>query len=151
MYKLIFNEQQQVVGYTFINEQQEGDVVFLAQDLPLVKEYLQVSNLQEYQELHDIQAWLQANDYKINKHLLGEYEDNDPRWTNYLQERQVKLARYNELEQLIAQAVKAPFDLSLLTPIEIVEQEPLQNDTIEDVIIADEVTDQVVEDTEYIV
>lgn len=50
------------------------------------------------QEMASIKAWLNANDYIINKHTLGEYTDNDPRWTNYLAERKIKLARYNELE-----------------------------------------------------
>lgn len=50
------------------------------------------------QEMAGIKAWLNANDYIINKHTLGEYSDTDPRWTNYLAERKVKLARYNELE-----------------------------------------------------
>lgn len=50
------------------------------------------------QEMAEIKAWLNANDYIINKHTLGEYSDTDTRWTNYLAERKVKLARYNELE-----------------------------------------------------
>lgn len=50
------------------------------------------------QEMASIKAWLNANDYIINKHTLGEYSDTDPRWTNYLAERKIKLARYNELE-----------------------------------------------------
>lgn len=50
------------------------------------------------QEMAEIKAWLNANDYIINKHTLGEYTDTDARWTNYLAERKVKLARYNELE-----------------------------------------------------
>lgn len=50
------------------------------------------------QEMASIKAWLNANDYIINKHTLGEYTDTDTRWTNYLAERKIKLARYNELE-----------------------------------------------------
>lgn len=53
------------------------------------------------QEMAEIKAWLNANDYIINKHTLGEYTDTEPRWTNYLAERKVKLARYNELELLV--------------------------------------------------
>ena len=52
-------------------------------------------------ELRVLQQWLNDNDYKVNKHLLGEYADDDERWTTYLQDRQVKLSRYNELEQLL--------------------------------------------------
>lgn len=53
------------------------------------------------QEMASIKSWLNANDYIINKHTLGEYTDTDPRWTNYLAERKIKLARYNELELLV--------------------------------------------------
>lgn len=53
------------------------------------------------QEMASIKKWLNENDYIINKHLLGEYSDTDYRWTNYLAERKVKLARYNELEILV--------------------------------------------------
>lgn len=53
------------------------------------------------QEMNQIKAWLNANDYIINKHTLGEYSDTDSRWTNYLAERKVKLARYNLLETLL--------------------------------------------------
>lgn len=53
------------------------------------------------QEMASIKSWLNANDYIINKHLLGEYSDTDPKWINYLAERKLKLARYNELETLL--------------------------------------------------
>ena len=53
------------------------------------------------QEMASIKSWLNANDYIINKHTLGEYSDTDYRWLNYLAERKVKLARYNELELLV--------------------------------------------------
>ena len=135
MYKLIFNEQQQVVGYTFIKEQQEGDVVFLAQDLPYVKEYLQPRRLDELRQMQDIQDWLQANDYKVNKFLLGEYTADDERWVNYLHDRQSRLDTYNSLEELVAQEVKEPFDVSLLTPIpepESIVEEVIEPEVIEE-------------------
>ena len=53
------------------------------------------------QEMVSIKSWLNAKDYIINKHLLGEYSDTDTRWVNYLTERKLKLARYNELETLL--------------------------------------------------
>lgn len=53
------------------------------------------------QEMASIISWLNANDYIINKHTLGEYNDTDIRWVNYLSERKTKLARYNELEVLL--------------------------------------------------
>ena len=52
-------------------------------------------------EMNEILAWLNKNDFVINKHLLGEYADNDQRWLDYLAERETKLARYNELEKLL--------------------------------------------------
>ena len=48
-----------------------------------------------------ILKWLNEHDYIINKHTLGEYTDNDEKWINYLAERKLKLARYNELEKLL--------------------------------------------------
>jgi hypothetical protein len=138
MYKLLLNEHNHILGYTYIKEKQDSDIVFLEQDLPLVDSYLIPKTQIEVLELRDIQAWLNANDYKVNKHLLGEYADNDPRWTDYLQQRQVKLARYNDLEQVIAQAVKEPFDLTRLTPIPV----EVIDDVVEQVI--DDVVDEII-------
>lgn len=53
------------------------------------------------QEMASIISWLNANDYIINKHTLGEYTDTSEKWLNYLSERAIKLARYNELEVLL--------------------------------------------------
>ena len=53
------------------------------------------------QEMFKIKQWLNLNDYIINKHILGEYSDNDTKWLNYLEERKLKLARYNELEKVV--------------------------------------------------
>jgi hypothetical protein len=61
-------------------------------------------------------SWLKAHDYIINKHLLGEYKDNDKRWKDYLQQRKEKLEQYNALEVLHID--KEPFDLTLLTPVD---------------------------------
>lgn len=53
------------------------------------------------QEMASIISWLNANDYIINKHTLGEYTDTSEKWVNYLSERKLKLARYNELEKAL--------------------------------------------------
>lgn len=53
------------------------------------------------QEMSSIISWLNANDYIINKHTLGEYTDTSEKWVNYLSSRKTKLARYNELEALL--------------------------------------------------
>jgi len=47
----------------------------------------------------DILAWFSANDWKVNKVFIGEWETTDERWTTYLEERAVKRARYDEIEQ----------------------------------------------------
>ena len=102
MYKLNLNEQNQIIGYSKAQVEQEGDIIFTEQDIDLVEQYMAFPHQQERRELKDIQQWLNANDYKVNKHLLGEYQDNDERWTSYLQARQDKLSRYNELEVFFA-------------------------------------------------
>ena len=143
MYKLNLNEQNQIIGYSKVKESQEGDILFTEQDIELVEQYMQFPHQQERRELQDIQAWLNANDYKINKHLLGEYKDNDERWTTYLQERQEKLARYNELELVIASGVLPAFDVSLLTP----ELEPIE-EVVEEVVelTESEILEDIIED-----
>lgn len=52
------------------------------------------------QEMKDILNWLKDHDYIINKKTLGEYTDASPQWVSYLEERAVKIARYNNLEVL---------------------------------------------------
>ena len=118
MYKLLLNEKKQVIGVRKIIEQKEGDIVFGEKDLELVKSYMFPQVQKEYVEIQEIKEWLNANDYKINKHSLGEYKDTDERWTTYLEERQVKLARYNELEVILNSSELPMFDTSLLSPLE---------------------------------
>lgn len=48
-------------------------------------------------ELADIQKWLNDNDWKINKIVIGEWEETDPRWVEYLAERAKKRSRHDEL------------------------------------------------------
>lgn len=54
-----------------------------------------------FTEMQSIKRWLSEHDYIINKHTLGEYTDNDAKWLNYLEERKLKLSKYNELEKLL--------------------------------------------------
>ena len=49
--------------------------------------------------------WLSENDWKVNKHLLGEWSDEDPRWLAYLETRKVKRAEYDEAEALLLSTV----------------------------------------------
>jgi hypothetical protein len=122
IYKLYLNENNQITGYSKINEAQEGDIVFSDQDLELVNSYSRPNNIQQFYEMEQIKQWLIENDYKINKHTLGEYADDDLRWVEYLEQRQEKLLRYNELESLLEQVQLPVFDISLLTPIEVEEE-----------------------------
>lgn len=146
MYKLKLNEQNQIIGYNKVKEAQDGDIIFTEQDIDLVEQYMQFPHQQERKELQDIERWLNANDYKINKHTLGEYTDDDERWTSYLQDRQVKLARYNELELIIASGLLPAFDVSLLTPIP--EPEPIVEEVVEEVVepTETELLEEIIED-----
>lgn len=95
------------------------------------------------QELKDLQQWLNTHDYIINKHTLGEYADDDERWTTYLQDRQVKLARYNELEQLLT------VDLTQGSAVEpVVIPEPIVEAVVEEVDqpTEDELLEEIIED-----
>jgi hypothetical protein len=118
MYKLYLNDKNQITSYSKINEAQEGDIVFSDQDLELVESYSKPVNINKFYEMEEIKRWLSENDYKVNKHSLGEYADDDPRWVEYIEQRQTKLLRYNELELLLDQIQLPVFDISLLTPIE---------------------------------
>lgn len=128
IYKLYLNDKNQITAYSKIDEAQEGDIVFSDQDLELVESYSIPVNIDKFYEMGEIKRWLSENDYKVNKHALGEYSDTDKRWTSYLKERKEKLLKYNELEILLEKVELPVFDISLLTPIEeeeILEIEPI--------------------------
>ena len=118
IYKLYLNSKKQVTGYSKIDKKEAGDIVFGDKDLKLVGSYMTLNVEAEFTEIQEIKQWLLANDYKINKHTLGEYTDTDTRWTTYLEERKTKLARYNELEIIVNNAELPVFNTSLLSPIE---------------------------------
>ena len=139
MYKLYLNDKNQITAYSKIDEAQEGDIVFSDQDLELVESYSIPVNIDKFYEMGEIERWLVENDYKVNKHALGEYSDTDKRWTSYLKERKEKLLKYNELEILLEKVELPVFDISLLSPIEeeieeefiITTQEELEEETKE--------------------
>ena len=54
-------------------------------------------------ELNSIQKWFTDNDWKPNKIVTGEWTTNDERWIGYLQERAIKRARQDELNNLLSQ------------------------------------------------
>jgi hypothetical protein len=56
----------------------------------------------EYEnELQQIKKWFLENDYKVNKVVIGEWEETDSRWLEYKKERQLKRARQDEIGKLI--------------------------------------------------
>ena len=49
----------------------------------------------------DALAWLAENDWKINKHTLGEWTDTDERWIEYVETRAQKRAEIDEAEKIL--------------------------------------------------
>lgn len=47
--------------------------------------------------LIEIDKWLCDNDWKVNKVYLGEWENTDPRWLEYLETRAALRAEHDEL------------------------------------------------------
>jgi hypothetical protein len=52
-------------------------------------------------EQADILQWLADNDWKVNKVVVGEWDKEDPRWVEYISERQIKRNRLDVLENEI--------------------------------------------------
>lgn len=69
--------------------------------------YLREEEFQQLTELKrqraEILKWLSDNDWKINKVVLGEWTENDVRWSDYLNRRAEKRQRLDEIDALIAQ------------------------------------------------
>ena len=53
------------------------------------------------EELAEIKKWFEKNDWKPNKLITGEWLENDLRWVEYKQERAIKRARQDELNNLL--------------------------------------------------
>jgi hypothetical protein len=51
-------------------------------------------------ELLQIKKWFLDNDYKVNKVIIGEWQDTDPRWIEYKKERDIKRARQDKINAL---------------------------------------------------
>lgn len=45
--------------------------------------------------------WLADNDWKVNKHTLGEWAEDDPRWLEYLAGREQARADYDVAEAIL--------------------------------------------------
>jgi len=52
-------------------------------------------------ELAHIRDWFKNNDWKINKFVLGEWEESDPRWQDYLAQRAEKRARQDIINYIL--------------------------------------------------
>ncbi len=52
-------------------------------------------------EQADILQWLADNDWKVNKIVVGEWNKDDPRWVEYLNQRQTKRIRLDEINSLL--------------------------------------------------
>lgn len=50
------------------------------------------------ERIAEIEKWLKDNDWKVNKVFLGEWENTDPRWLEYLEMRAKLRAERDELE-----------------------------------------------------
>jgi len=72
----------------------DGKVVYKNLDKIALRQQLE-------KEQADILQWLLENDWKVNKIVVGEWTKEDPRWLSYLQERQVKRNRLEEIENVL--------------------------------------------------
>ena len=72
--------------------------IFLFDESEKTKVFQKQNLISEQQE---ILKWLADNDWKVNKVVVGEWTKEDPRWLEYLQERQVKRKRLEEIENVL--------------------------------------------------
>lgn len=52
-------------------------------------------------EQADILQWFADTDWKVNKFVIGEWDKVNPKWVDYVTERQAKRARLDEIEELL--------------------------------------------------
>ena len=64
---------------------------------PTEAEVAQEKAAAKAKRLREIDTWLKANDWKVNKVFLGEWETTDPRWTEYLETRAAVRAEHEIL------------------------------------------------------
>jgi hypothetical protein len=48
-----------------------------------------------------IENWFKETDYFANKYVRGEWNDNTPKWVEYIKEAKVKAKRLEEIIELI--------------------------------------------------
>jgi hypothetical protein len=82
--------RQNILGAYFEN----GKIVY--KNLQAIKERQALEK-----EKADILQWLSDNDWKVNKVVVGEWEKEDPRWLEYISERQSKRTRLDQIESVL--------------------------------------------------
>ena len=70
---------------------------------PTIEEILKDAAVARKKRIKEIDLWLRANDWKFNKVFLGEWEQADPRWLSYLEERAKLRAERDELEKEVSE------------------------------------------------
>ena len=80
----------------------DGKFTILRRELS-IDEILRDSRQAKTKRIKEIEAWLKANDWKFNKVFLGEWEQTDPRWLSYLEERAKLRAERDELEKEVSE------------------------------------------------
>ena len=60
-----------------------------------------MTKVEVLKELFQIQQWFNANDWKVNKFVLGEWLEDDPRWLDYKTTRAEKRERQDFLNDLL--------------------------------------------------
>ena len=64
---------------------------------PTAEELVQDAARAKTGRLIEIDRWLKANDWKVNKVYLGEWKQTDTRWLEYLETRAALRAEHEEL------------------------------------------------------
>lgn len=104
------NEKNVIVSYVEIPFDENKPYLELADDEKIFIGFSKVidglfyRNEEKYQrlknaklELKEIKEWFLDNDWKINKVIVGEWENTDERYVSYLDERKLKRKRQDEL------------------------------------------------------
>ena len=66
---------------------------------PTEEEVAKDKEIAKNKRLAEIQRWLAANDWKVNKIVIGEWEETDPRWIEYLAQRKAMREEQDKLNE----------------------------------------------------
>lgn len=75
----------------------ENNTLVVKRNEPTEEEKARDAARAKNKRLIEISKWLKANDWKVNKVFLGEWETTDPRWTEYLTTRAALRAEHERL------------------------------------------------------